>query len=324
MAVLKALRFPAVVVASAGAALFIGNIGAFAYASGSIGYDIGYLQCGTPYPNASTRLVTRQVAPSQSAWRFGSRRVTVRTPTALQQTSSVGGTWWSVPQQNAPTAAPSGLRTWFRPSFSFGIIGVDSGHPFMSPAYPGNPCLRDEYNHTPQAALYVNTGYDPSYTDPSHTTSSCSMQSAGITGSADQKAAWAVGCSEAQGDNGYAMAQGITSPTGWWLDVESANSWCGQHGVSCDLSLNQYTLQGIIDTFTHIGALPIGIYSNQGQWSAIVGNLPVIGATSDWVATGATTAQQAATYCASSYSFSGQPVSLVQFLGALIDRDYAC
>jgi hypothetical protein len=321
VAVLKALRIPAVVLASAGAALVIANIGAFAYATGSIGYDIGYLQCGTPYPNAS-RLATRPVAARQWA-SPASQRVAVRTPAALPRASTAGDAWWSVPQQNAPASAASGLRTWFRPTYNFGIVGVDSGYPFMTTAHPGNPCLAAEYNHAPQAALYVNTGYDPSYV-MKYTTANCSTQSAGISGSADQKAAWAVGCSEAQGDNGYTMAQGITSPVGWWLDVETTNSWCGQPGTACtDLTLNQYTLQGIIDTFTHIGAVPIGIYSNQAQWSAITGGLPVTGATSEWVATGATTAQQAAAYCGSNSSFSGQPVSLVQFLGS-IDRDYAC
>src|SRR5438093_184136 len=114
------------------------------------------------------------------------------------------------------------------------------------------------------------------------------------------KSAWAVGCSEAQGSYGYASSRGITSAAGWWLDVETQNSWCGQPGTACtDLSLNQYTLQGLIDTLTHIGAVPIGIYSNRTQWSSIVGNLSVTGPTSDWVATGARTAQEAVTYCAS-------------------------
>jgi hypothetical protein len=151
------------------------------------------------------------------------------------------------------------------------------------------------------------------------------MQSAAVAGNAEQQAAWAVGCSEANGDYTYASGKGINSAATWWLDVETGNSWCGQPSTACtDLSLNQYTIQGLIDTFTHIGAVPVGIYSNRTQWAAIVGNLPVTGVTSVWVASGTSTAQQAATYCSSSASFAGAPVSLVQFLGSSVDRDYAC
>jgi hypothetical protein len=299
---LKAIGFPAAIVAAAAAALVLGNTGAFAYASGNIGYDVSYLQC----------------------WNFQSAvRLSAPPVTSSQPSSSRFVARWSPPQTGTPPTRFSVGRVWFNAPARFGIIGVDSGHPFMSPAYPGNPCLTAEYRHAMQAGLYVNTGYDASYTDSSHTKPDCTTQSGGITGNAAQQAAWAVGCSEAEGDEAYASSQGITSPVGWWLDVETGNSWCGQHGVSCDLSLNQYTIQGLIVRFNHDGAVPVGIYSNQGLWSAIVGNLPVTGATSDWVASGTSSAQQAATYCSNSFSFSGAPVSLVQFLGSF-DRDYAC
>jgi hypothetical protein len=316
MAMFKVVGFPAAVAAAVSAALVVGNSAAFAYTSGTIGYDIGYIQCSS-YP-AVSHLSAAQVP---SPWR--SRLASVRIAAAASpQFTSAGGGWWTVPQQSPAPGSPSG--PWYRSSYSFGIIGVDSGYPFMSAQHPGNPCLSSEYNHTPHPGLYVNTGYDPSYTDSAHTTSSCSSQSAAIAGSAPQQAAWAVGCSEAQGDYNYVGGLSITSPAGWWLDVETANSWCGQYGVTCDLSLNQYTLQGLIDTFTHLGAVPLGIYSNHANWTAIVGNLSVNGATSDWVASGTSTAKAAATYCASSFSFSGAPVSLVQFVTAAGDRDYAC
>jgi hypothetical protein len=311
----KVVGFPAAVVASVGAAMILGSANAFAYASGSVGYDIGYIQCGS-YP-----AVSRLTAPRTARW-WRWRLAVQQTPGAVPHVSTSGGAWWSVPQRTPPSASPSG--PWYRSSYTFGIIGVDSGFPFMLAQHPGNPCLSSEYSHTPQPGLYVNTGYDPSYTDTTHTTSSCSAQSAAIAGSVDQKAAWAVGCSEAQGDYGYTSSLGIASPVSWWLDVEVANSWCGQHGVTCDQSLNQYTLQGLIDTFTHIGAVPIGIYSNQVNWSAIVGTLTVNGEASDWVATGTSSAKAAATYCATSFSFSGAAVSLAQFVTPSGDRDYAC
>ena len=299
----KGLRVPAAALALAGAALVFGNVGALAYASGSVGYDIGYPQCGTRYPNVAYQTTARVVsAPIGRA-----------------------AAWWSVGVQNAPASSSSGLRTWYRPSYAFGIIGVDTGFPFMSTMHPGNPCLADEYNHAPQPGLYVNTGYDPSYTDTNHTTSTCTTASTSVAGNAEQKAAWAVGCSEANADYGYTSGNGITGAATWWLDVEMANSWCGQSGTACtDLTLNQYTIQGLIDTFTHIGAVPVGIYSNRTTWAAIVGNLPVTGVTSVWVASGTYSAKQAAIYCSSNASFAGAAVSLVQFLGASFDRDYAC
>jgi len=211
------------------------------------------------------------------------------------------------------------------PSAQFGIVGVNAGYPFTY----YNGCLTAEYNAAPagHASLYVNTGYDASYTaiDGRHTEQDCATASSQVIATTAQQAAWAVGCSEAERDVAYAAGQGAVAPAAWWLDVETANSWCGQSGTSCtDLTLNQHAIQGLIDTFTHIGAVPVGIYSNRTQWSAIVGNLPIAGVTSNWVASGRYTAQEAATYCSSSASFSGAPVSLVQFLGGPVDRDYAC
>src|SRR5438093_9500561 len=269
----KAVRFPVAALASIGAALVIGNISAFAYPSGSLGYDLGYPQCGISFPRTSVAAV-----PSLIASR---------------------GPWWSASRNIAPTRGYADTSIWYRGYYSFGIIGVDSGYPFLSPAHPGNPCLAAEYARAPNPGLYINTGYDPSYTDSNHTTPDCQTQSGSVSGRPAQKAAW--------------------------LDVETQNSWCGQPGTACTvLTLNQYTLQGLIDTLTHIGALPIGIYSNRTQWSSIIGNLPVTGPTSDWVATGTRTAQQAVTYCASANSFSGSPVTLVQFVSGSIDRDVAC
>ena len=291
-----------------------GTLGALAYVPGSVGYDIGYPQCGGSYPAAVGQPLqtARPAAISAASTVIVPRQL----PTGIAGTS----------RATAPSAVKPSPVTPSSVAFaSFGILGVDSGFPFMSSQHPGNPCLANEYQHTPGPAFYVNTGYDPSYTDANHTTTSCASQESAIQGTVPQQMAWAVGCSEAQGDFGYVSQLGIPSAAGWWLDVEVGNSWCGQPGTNCsDRSLNQYTLQGIIDTLTHIGATPIGIYSNRTQWSAIVGSLSVSGASSDWIASGTDSAQAASAFCPASNSFSGAPVALVQFVNTSVDHDYVC
>ncbi len=201
------------------------------------------------------------------------------------------------------------------PTGAFGIVGVDAGYPFAH----YNPCLRDQVSHTPNPALYVNTGYDPVYTqvDATHTLPACLTQSGSVTGTDLQKAAWAVGCSEATRSIDYATSQGVTNPSSWWLDVEDANSWS-----STDLSLNQYTLQGVVDTILRQSPAAVGIYSTAYQWTTIVGSLPVSGVNANWVATGASSEKTARSYCGT--GFTGAPVWFVQYLHAGFDTNYAC
>jgi hypothetical protein len=230
-----------------------------------------------------------------------------------------------VPQSSPPAQTRSVPPAVKAGSRAFGIVGVDSGNPFISSTHPGNPCLADEYAHTPNPALYVNTGYDPIYEQPDHTTADCTTRSQAVPTDAAHQRAWAVGCSEAQKDLAYVTSQAIVNRGGWWLDVETGNSWCGLHGVvSCDKTINQYSIQGLIDTLLSNSATPVGIYSNNYMWSTIVGSNAVHGQTADWYATGQTTAQAAAPYCSSAYSFAGDPVKLAQFVSGSIDRDLAC
>lgn len=200
------------------------------------------------------------------------------------------------------------------PTGAFGIVGVNGGYPFVR----YNPCLAEEYAHTPNAALYINTGYHPSYTpvDGRHTTLECVLQSFTVSGAPAQKSAWAVGCSEASRSVAYARRHGATNPSSWWLDVETQNSW------SSDRTLNQYTIQGAIDTLRRRSRAPVGIYSTPYQWHVIVGSLRVSGVTADWVATGFRSAKEAHRYCAA--SFSGAPVRFVQYLQGGFDRNSVC
>src|ERR1700736_3113439 len=201
------------------------------------------------------------------------------------------------------------------PTGAFGIVGVNGGYPFVY----YNPCLASEYSHTPNAALYINTGYDPTYTqvDGRHSTPECVAQSTAIQGASPQQAAWAVGCSEASRSIAYAASQGVTSPSSWWLDVETSNSWS-----STDLSLNQYAIQGIVDTLLRQSPAAVGVYSTAYQWRTIVGELPVLGVLADWVATGSTSPRRAHAYCGT--GFSGRPVWFVQYLHAGFDTNYTC
>ncbi len=203
------------------------------------------------------------------------------------------------------------------PSLSFGVVGVNAGYPFTY----YNTCLGPEFSDAPagSAALYVNTGYDPSYTtiDGRHTTQDCATAGSSVPGNAGQQAAWAVGCSEAERDVNYATSQGATAnPEAWWLDVETANSWS-----SSDLSLNRYTLQGLIAELRTLSASPVGIYSTAAQWQQITGGYqPAVDGT--WIATGQRSLRRARSSC-TAQSFTGAPVWLVQYV-ATYDHDYAC
>ena len=194
-------------------------------------------------------------------------------------------------------------------------IGVNGGYPFVH----YNPCLAAQYAHSPNAALYINTGYDPLYTqvDGQYTTKGCLAKSALIHGSAEQKVAWAVGCSEASRSIAYAASQGIAKPSSWWLDVETENSWS-----STELSLNQYTIQGIVDTLRRSSRAAVGIYSTGYQWHKIVGGMPVTGVRANWVATGSLFAGNAPAHCGT--GFSGAPVWFVQYLRDGFDTNYVC
>jgi hypothetical protein len=203
------------------------------------------------------------------------------------------------------------------PSASFGVVGVNAGYPFTY----YNSCLAAEYAaaaRTGNAAVYVNTGYDPTFTaiDGRHTTQSCANTSAAVAGTQAQQAAWAVGCSEAQRDVAYAAAQSATTPTAWWLDVEIANSWS-----SSDLTLNTYTIQGLVATLRQATSVPVGVYSTPSQWTTITGGYKAQ-VDANWVATGQRTARRAQQSC-SQAGFTGAKVWLVQYV-ATYDHDLVC
>lgn len=227
------------------------------------------------------------------------------------------------------------------PTGAFGIVGVNQGYPFTY----YNPCFVSEWTAAQATAMgyasvYINTGYDPSYTkvDANHSTQDCVNRAGSVSGSSSQQRAWAVGCSEAERSVAYASCgsnvpgscSSVISPAGWWLDVETANSWCGRPGTHCkDLTLNRYTLQGIVDTLQtgaqNPNGAPVGVYSTPSAWTTVVGSNIVDDIAADWRATGVATTAEASPYCSSTgFTGNGAPVWLVQYLPGSTDADYAC
>ena len=195
-----------------------------------------------------------------------------------------------------------------RPAFA--ILGVSDGR-----AYGDNPCLAAEYGWavTSRRAVgfYMNTGNPGA--------ASTRVDWYGQTGpqpcSMDNEAgcAYDYGAGAAQRAFDYAQSQtGVAAAGGWWLDVETSNSW------STDTSLNLAALQGSIEVLQAQG-VTVGIYSTGYQWGQITGGaapgLP------SWVA-GAQNAHTAPTLCGS--SFTGGPVRYVQYSSQGLDADYAC
>jgi hypothetical protein len=201
----------------------------------------------------------------------------------------------------------------------FRVVGINGGYPFR--VY--NPCLRSEYHAAARVDLYLNTGYDPLYTqvDSEHSTPGCVALSADIAGNPAQQAAWAVGCSEAFRSLDYAASQDALDPARWWLDVETGNSWSDD-----DLSLNRYTIQGLLDMLHAVSDAPVGVYSTPDQWQAITGGQPLSGVDADWIGTGGSDPGDALAYCRA--GFSGAPVSMVQYVQefntSALDIDLRC
>ena len=206
------------------------------------------------------------------------------------------------------------------PKGSFGVVGIDQGRPFDTVNGLGaNPCLASQYGHTQSGALYMNTGYDPSYWT-NRQVSSC-VNAAGQRTALDaaHQQAWEVGCALAYDNWDYSLnTLKLSPPIAWWLDVETGNSWS-----SGDLSLNSETLQGAIDELHLLTpGIPAGVYSTGYQWGQVAGRNPVSGIAADWVATGAGSLRKARAYCGSPFN-PGVPVWLVQAVAAY-DIDYAC
>ena len=196
---------------------------------------------------------------------------------------------------------------------AFGIVGVTHGLPWSA-----NPCLADEYRWAqPHASLYLNTA-NPGPALSSH-------WPAGQTAPQVCDGSWSTGCSYDYGWNAAddaftrvasgALGSVAAASSAWWLDVETANSW------STDTTTNVAALQGFADYLRARAVPSVGVYSTSYQWGRIAGgSTTAFAATPNWVA--GASAATARSYCGA--SFTGGPVTYVQYPSGGFDADLAC
>ena len=209
---------------------------------------------------------------------------------------------------------------------AFGIVGVTNGLPWSQ-----NPCLGNEWGWASarkSQGFYVNTA------NPGPISSHWNQ--GGPRPCTDPASVSDTGCAYDYGWNAAAQAFSTTSSAlaaagysttavtvhGWWLDVETGNSWNGTPGA------NTADIEGYVDYLRAQNVPEAGIYSTGAQWSAITGGAVIGGSGSspppyDWVA-GASSQKQATSMCSSTYSFSSGPVHLAQYPSGGYDGDYPC
>ncbi len=198
----------------------------------------------------------------------------------------------------------------------FRIVGVSGGRP-----YTDNDCLAEQFRwatlKAPGVAFYMNTAnpgtattlfdwYGQRRPDPS-----CSRSN-------EAACAFNYGWNAAAHAFAYAQAQtGAAAKWSWWLDVETDNSW------SANAAVNVADLIGSI-AYLRTQGVPVGAYSTAYQWGVITGgvqwpDVPV------WLA-GARNGSQAAAWCGPDSSFTGGPVTLVQWVDRQqsLDINHAC
>jgi hypothetical protein len=201
-------------------------------------------------------------------------------------------------------------------SAQYGIIGINGGRAFTT-----NRCFSPEYAAATSQGIPVSFYINMSVAHGQN--SSYGMSGPlGTCGANDQMCqAYTFGWNAAQYANNVvnqaAQSLGVaTTPTTWWLDIETANYW------SPNKSVNAEAIQGATDFLRGSpNTSTIGVYSVSGAWNSIVGSSFQPGVPL-WLAGGHTLAR-AGTMCSQS-SFTGGPVTLVQYAGQSADADIAC
>lgn len=232
----------------------------------------------------------------------------------------------------APVAAAAGVPRGYDISYpqcgaayparpAFGIVGVNKGL-----AFSANPCLASEITWAggTRAQLYANTG-NPGPALSSHwpkgqtsprvcdatnpDTADCAYDygwNAAADSYVDATAAWTA-----------LRLAGSPASSGWWLDVETSNSW------RSDVSLNVAALQGAVASLQARGVSSLGFYSTTVQWGQITGASTAFSAYPSWGA-GSPNARIAKSRCVSTPGFTGGRLALVQYPYAGFDADLAC
>jgi hypothetical protein len=207
-----------------------------------------------------------------------------------------------------------------------GIVGVNDGIVFSA-----NPCLATEWTWATHAtghapAFYANTG-DPGPAYSSHWPAGQQAPQV-CDGSNSTACAYDYGWNAAK--DSFADAAKVTSAPasyGWWLDVETGNSWetlesaYGQTAVA--QAADRAELSGEIAALRDAGVSTVGVYSTAYQWRQVTGGTGTqFAASSAWVA-GTGSLATAAANCGSA-SFTGGPVVLTQYARSGYDADDRC
>ncbi|MDA8397248.1 MAG: hypothetical protein M0Z29_05285 [Actinomycetota bacterium] len=209
------------------------------------------------------------------------------------------------------------------PTVTFAIVGITDGRPFTS-----SPCAWNEYStaqNLGEPSLYFNTGYAGAYARDIVSTCSKAVTSLGSSTNpfgglkghklTQAEQAWEIGCSEAQ----YGVKNEPGTALFWWADVETGNSW------STNVSLNQFTIDGMSYAMNNFGNPGGGVYSLPSSWTKLTGSRTWIPtpAVPTWVAGGSCTASSSSTWFASSSTYpTPYLVQNTSFNG--LDGDTAC
>jgi hypothetical protein len=205
----------------------------------------------------------------------------------------------------------------------FAIVGVNGGKVFSV-----NPCLGSQITWGGGAAaeLYANTGNPGPALSTHWPTGQASPRVCDAADPDTADCAYDYGWNAAQ--HSYETAEtayqslGLTAtPAGtpWWLDVETSNSWRDD-----DVALNVAALQGEVAYLQSVGVTSIGFYSTTYQWGVITGGTMVFAAYPSWGA-GTRSEHVAKNLCATTTtSFTGGPLTLVQYPYQGFDADVRC
>jgi len=201
------------------------------------------------------------------------------------------------------------------PAAAFGVVGVNAGYPFTYYTHLPRGRVRGGGEDRQRRPLHQHR-YDPSYTaiDGRHTTQACANSSLAVNGNAGPAGGVGRWMQRGPARLAYASSQSAPSPTAWWLDVETANSWS-----SSDVFLNRYTIQAP----RHIATVNDSAHRNLStsyQWNAITA-----GYQPPWMRTGGHRPAdgEASPGLLPVDGFTGAPVWLVQYVTS-IDNDYVC